>query len=55
VGLKVEGPELVDADDHARIARSGLGLAVGDLVELEDAVLLGLEIRIVALLPGLQR
>ncbi len=54
MGLEVERPELVDADDHGGIAWARLPTPVGDLVELEDAVLLGLEVGVVAQLPGLE-
>ena len=50
---QVERPELVHADDDARIALCRFRLAVGDVVELEHPVLLGLEVRIVGLLVGL--
>ena len=51
--LEVERPELVHADHHRRIALPAW-LAIGDGVELEHPVLLGLEVRVVAHLPGLQ-
>jgi hypothetical protein len=47
----VERPELVPADDHGGVARGGL--PIGDLVELEDSVLLRLEVRVVAHLERL--
>ena len=50
---QVERPELVQADDHGRIALTRDFFAVGDVVELEHPVLLGLEVWIVAQLPGL--
>jgi len=53
VGLEVEGAELVEADHDSGVRFPRLGGAIGDGVQLEDPVLLGLEVRIVALLPGL--
>ena len=55
MGLQVERPELIDADHHGRIARPGLGLAVGDVVQLEDPVLLDFEVGVVGLRPRLHR
>src|SRR6266536_2611895 len=40
--LEVQGPELVDADHHVGITAPGLSLAIGEVVELQDPVLLGL-------------
>jgi hypothetical protein len=53
VRLEVEGPELVVADDDLGITLVGLGFPVGDVVELENPVLLHLEVGVVGLLPGL--
>ena len=53
MGLEVEGPELVVADDDVGVAALGLGLSVRDVVELEDPVLLHLEVGVVGGLPGL--
>jgi hypothetical protein len=53
VRLQVQRPELVHADHHGRILRLRLGLAIGDRVQLQHPVLLGLVIRIGAGLPGL--
>jgi len=44
LGLEVQGSELVEADDHC-LAR------VGQLIQLQDAVLLGLEVGVVGALP----
>jgi len=55
VWLQVQRPELVDADHHRRVAIAGLSLAVGEVIQLQDAVLFGLEVRVVGLLPGLYR
>jgi len=41
VRLKVEGPELVHAEDNFGLARLGHDLAVGDRVEVFDPGLLG--------------
>ena len=38
MGLEVQRPELVVADDNVGIARPGQNLAVGDVIELENAV-----------------
>jgi hypothetical protein len=46
VGLQVEGAELVDADDHLRVAGLNLAGAVHQPVQVQDAVLLGLEVRV---------
>jgi hypothetical protein len=53
MGLEIEGAELVVTDDHVGVCGPGLGFAVGDVVELEDPVLLHLEVGVVGLLPGL--
>ncbi len=53
MGLEVEGAELVVADDDVGVAGLGLGIPIGDVVELEDPVLLDFEIGVVGLLPGL--
>jgi hypothetical protein len=45
--LEVQGPELVHADDHVGVARLDVGGAVHQPVQVQDAVLLGLEGRIV--------
>lgn len=55
MGLEVERSDLVMAHDDVGIARGRLGLAVGEVVELENPVLLRLEAGVVRLLPGLQR
>ena len=54
--LQVEWPELVQADDNVR-ERFGAGLRdpVGDRVQLEDPVLLGLEAGVVGALPAPHR
>jgi hypothetical protein len=54
VGLQVQRAELVDADDHLRVAGLNLAGAVHQPVQVQDAVLLGLEVRVARLLPGLQ-
>ncbi len=51
--LEVERPELVAADDDAGIARPCLDLSVGQVIELEDALLLQLEVGVAGFLPGL--
>ena len=53
--LDVQRAELVDADHDARVAGAWLSLPVGDRVQLEDPVLLGLELRVVRALPRSQR
>src|SRR5664279_5020475 len=55
VGLEVERSELVIAHDDVRIARGRLGLSAGEVVELENPVLLRSTVGVVRLLPGLQR
>ena len=55
VRLQVERPELVDADHHRRIIVTRFDLAVGDVVQLEDPVLLDFEVGVVGLLPRLHR
>ena len=55
MGLQVERPELVHADHHGRVTRSGRGLTFCDRVELEDAVLLRLVVWVGGGLPGLYR
>jgi hypothetical protein len=55
VRLQVQRSELVDADHHHRIAWTWFDLAVGDVVQLEDAVLLDFEVWVVGLLPRLHR
>jgi hypothetical protein len=52
-GSRLRGSELVHADDHGGVALLRLGLAISGVVELEDPVPLGLEVRVVRLLPGL--
>ncbi len=52
-GQEVERAELVHADDDARIALLRFCLAIGNLIELEHPVLLGLEVGVVGLLVGL--
>ncbi len=54
VGREVERAELVDADDDRGITRPGLPLAVGDVVELEDAFFLVSKWGVVAHLSGLE-
>jgi hypothetical protein len=51
VGLEVERSELVIAHDEVGIARGRLGLSVGEVVELENPVLLRHEVGVVRLLP----
>ena len=51
--LQVQGPELVGADHHARVPLPRRGQAVGDAIQLEHPVLLGLEVRVGRGLPGL--
>jgi hypothetical protein len=50
--LEVERPELVDADDDVRIARLDVDGAVHQPVQVQDAILLGLEVWVAGLLPG---
>lgn len=52
-GLEVQRTELVQADHLARVPGGGVALAIGDLIQLKHPVLLGLELRIGRLLPGL--
>ena len=52
-GQQVERPELVHADDDGRVTFLRFCLAIGDLVELEHPVLLGLEVGVLRLLVGL--
>ena len=52
-GQQVQRAELVHAEHDRRVPATGFGLAVSDLVELENPVLLGLEVRVVRLLPSL--
>ena len=44
VGLEVERAELIDADDHVRVAGLDVASAVHQPVQVQDAVLLGLEV-----------
>jgi hypothetical protein len=53
VGLEVERAELVHADDYVRVSIQNVVGAVHQPVQVQDPVLLGFEIGIVALLPGL--
>src|SRR6185369_3713118 len=53
-GLKVQWSELVDADHDGRLAVVRDDLTVGDRVEMLDACLLGLVVRVGRGLPGLQ-
>jgi hypothetical protein len=53
VRLEVERPELIDADDCIWVARLGIDGAVHQAVQVQDPVLLGLEVWIAGLLPGL--
>src|SRR4051794_9642497 len=55
VGLQVERSELVHAEHDRWITWARRHGAVGDGVELEDPVLLGLEVTVVGALPGLHR
>jgi len=50
--LQVERPELVQADDHVGVVGPGLRDPVGDRVQLQDPVLLGLEAGVVGALPA---
>ena len=43
-GQQVERPELVHAHHHRGVPHPGLGLALGDVVELQDPVLFGFEV-----------
>lgn len=52
-GWRFSGPNSSRQIHLARIAWAGIALSVGDLVELQDTVLLGLEVGIARLLPGL--
>jgi len=53
VGLKVERPELVQTEDHLRLAVLGYDLAAGDRVEVLDAGLLGGVVGVAGGLPWL--
>jgi hypothetical protein len=53
VRLKVEGPELVHAEDNFGLARLGHDLAVGDRVEVFAPGLLGGVVGVARGLPGL--
>ncbi len=53
LGLEVQRPKLVDTDDLVGIVRALLAFAVGECVEVEHALLLGLIVRVGGLLPGL--
>jgi hypothetical protein len=44
--LQVEWAELVDADDHLRVAVQDISGAVHQPVQVQDPVLLGLEVRV---------
>jgi hypothetical protein len=52
-GQEVQRAELVHADDDGGLALLRFCLAIGNLIELEHPVLLGLEVGVAALLPGL--
>ena len=54
VRLEVERPELIDADDHLWVAGLDVDGAIHQAVQVQDAVLLGLVVRVGRLLPGLQ-
>jgi hypothetical protein len=54
VGLEVERAELVQAHDHIRVAGLGVLGAVHQGVQVQDAVLLRLIVRVAGPLPGLQ-
>jgi hypothetical protein len=53
--LEVERPELIDADDHPWVARLGIDGAVHQAVQVQDPMLLGLQVRVAGLLPGLDQ
>jgi hypothetical protein len=55
MGLQVQRPELVHAEDHAGITEAGFGQAVGDRVEGQHPGGLGVVIGIGAGLVGLHR
>jgi hypothetical protein len=52
-GQQVERAELVHGEHDRRVAPPGSGLALGDVVQLQDPVLLGLVVGAGRLLPGL--
>jgi hypothetical protein len=53
--LEIERPELVCADDHVGVVVLDVVGAVHHPVQMQNAVLLGLEVGIGALLPGRKR
>jgi len=53
MGLQVERPELVHADDHLRITIQDVIGAIHQPIQVQDPILLGLEGRVAGLLPGL--
>jgi hypothetical protein len=53
--LEVERAERVHADDHLGVVGFHLVGAVHQPVQVQDPVLLGLEVRVACLLPGLDR
>ena len=54
VGLQVQRPELVHAEDHLRLAVLGYDLAVGDRVQVLDPGLLRRVVGVAGGFPGLQ-
>src|SRR5215469_13098188 len=54
VGLEVQRPELVYAEDHLWFAGLGDDLTVGDRIQVLDAGLLGRIVRVGRGLPGFQ-
>ena len=52
-GRQVERAELVHREDHRRITTLGLGLSLGDVVELQHPVLLRLVVGVIRLFEGL--
>jgi hypothetical protein len=53
MGLEVERPELIHADDHLGVAGLHVVGAVHEPVQVQDAVLFGFEVGVGGLLPGL--
>jgi hypothetical protein len=54
VGLEVQGPEFVDAEDHLWFAGFGGDLAVGDGIQVLDAGFLHRVVRVGGGFPGFQ-
>jgi hypothetical protein len=54
MGLEVERPELIHADDHVGVAGRDVVGAIHEPVQVQNAVLLGFEVGVGGLLPGLQ-